>query len=396
MQLVRHIRLIVKGDKNLMNMNALLPVIACCVLVAAPASAQKPPEKVTLMTAEEALAAGLLDRPPPQMDIPLDELVSKEDFSERANEHLARVAEYARDLEKALGAPVQVAETVIPPGLEKVLDAVEAGDDDRLREVLSDMIGTEVPQLRPTAEQRRLHDATAVYKPREGQPPDEVLARMRPDRVEALADHRHLLDDPWKLIDALSTGDMSSRERSAMRVFLSKSRADPVPIEARMPPEMKEEIARALERGWHESHSPALGVGLLRQASQLELAASSLSAYDEHIPGTTASYSFNLPGDRRIEVVADTVFGGVLYAEKSESAGVHYDDPNLHILGHDGSLWITRHADGVWSTNVGAFDGSHKYKVTVEKKLEGEERDEFVRMATAMIEEDLSRFPDEE
>ena len=64
----------------------------------------------------------------------------------------------------------------------------------------------------------------------------------------------------------------------------------------------------------------------------MELARSSLSAYDEHIPGTAASYSFDLPGDARIEVVADTVFGGVLYAEKSEADYVYPDDPNLHLL----------------------------------------------------------------
>lgn len=95
--------------------------------------------------------------------------------------------------------------------------------------------------------------------------------------------------------------------------------------------------------------------------------------------------------DGRIEVVADTVFGGVLYAEKSEAAHVYPDNPNLHILGHDGSVTTSKYADGVWATTVVAFDGSHMYRITLEKKLEGEERDEFVRMATAMIEGDLSR-----
>ena len=52
----------------------------------------------------------------------------------------------------------------------------------------------------------------------------------------------------------------------------------------------------------------------------------------------------------------------------------------------------TKHADGVWTTSVTAFDGSHMYVVVLEKKLEGEERGEFVRMATAMIEDDLSKF----
>ena len=38
---------------------------------------------------------------------------------------------------------------------------------------------------------------------------------MRPDRVEALADYRHMLDDRWKLIDALNNDNMDSRTRSA-------------------------------------------------------------------------------------------------------------------------------------------------------------------------------------
>ena len=59
-------------------------------------------------------------------------------------------------------------------------------------------------------------------------------------------------------------------------------------------------------------------------------------------------------------------------------------------LGHDGSVTTHRHADGVWATTVVGFDGSHRYQVTVEAKLEGEERDEFVRAAIAMIEGDLS------
>ena len=366
-------------------MKNALPVIAACLLVTAPAAAQQ----VEVLTAEEAYAAGLLDEPIPEMVIPLDELVSKEDLLDRIAEHVERMAEHARDMEKA-GVTVQVAEPFITPGLEKVLEAGEAGDDDRLQEILSDIAGQEVTL--PTEEQRRQHDAGAVYTPLETRPPAEVLALMSPDRVEALADYRHILDDRWELIDALNNDNMDSRARSAVRVFLSKSYESPSreEMEAMMPPELKEQIRIAQERGWYEVPSPARGAHLLQEASRLDLPRSSLSAHDEHIPETAASYSFDLPGDARIEVVADTVFGGVLYAEKSEADHVYPDDPNLHILGHDGSVTTRRHADGVWATTVDAFDGSHRYRVTVEKKLEGEERDEFVRMAIAMIEEDLS------
>ena len=162
-------------------------------------------------------------------------------------------------------------------------------------------------------------------------------------------------------------------------------------------PELKEQIRLAHERGWDEVPYPAPGAALLKQASQLDLRPSPLSAsYAEHIPATAASYSFDLPYEDRTEVVADTVFGGVLYALKTEAAGVYFDYPNLHILGHDGAVTTTKYADGVWATRVTAFDGSHKYEVVLERKkqlLEGAEaRDKFVRMATAMIENDLSKF----
>ena len=363
-------------------MKKALPAIAACLLVAAPAAAQE----VKVLTAEEAYAAGILDEPIPELAIPLDELVSKEDLLERAAEYMAEHA----DVLAGLG-DVQIAAPTISPDVARLLEAVEAGDDDRLREVLSDIAGREVTL--PTAEQRRRHDGGAVYGPFERHATDDILARMRPERVEALADYRHLLDDDWGLIDALNSGDMDGPTRSAVREFLAKRR-DPEPveaIEAMRPPELKERIRQARERGWYEVDSPARGARLLREASRLELDRSSLSDYGEYIPGTAASYSFDLPGDgRRIEVVADTVFGGVLYAEKSEADHVYPDDPNLRILGHDGSVTTSRYADGVWATTVIAFDGSHMYRITVEKRLEGAARDEFVRMATAMIEEDLS------
>ena len=116
----------------------------------------------------------------------------------------------------------------------------------------------------------------------------------------------------------------------------------------------------------------------------------SAGAY-EAIPATAASYSLDLPGYERVDVVSDTKFGGVLYAETTQYDQVYLDDPNLRILGRDASVTTSRYADGVCATTVTAFDGWYMYEVTLEKKLEGEERDEFVRMAIEMIEGDLSR-----
>lgn len=367
-------------------MKKVLSAIAACLLVAAPAAGQDGQDRqegqdgqiLTTLTSREAYAAGLLDEPIPELVIPIDELVSREELLER----LERMTEDA-------GGSVHVAEPFITPDVARILEAIEAGDDDRLRDVLSDVAGAEVTL--PTDDHLRQHDEGAIYKPQERYPTDDILARMRPERVEALADYRHLLDEERKLIDALASGNLDSPTRSAVREFLAKM-YEPEPIESMMPPELKEHIRQAQERGWYEVASPARGPRLLREASQRELGRSSLSDYGEWIPETAASYSFDLPGDGRIEVVADTRFGGVLYAEKSEADGVYPDDPNLRILGHDGSVTTSRYADGVWATTVIAFDGSHQYRITVERRLVGEERAEFVRMATAMIEGDLSEM----
>lgn len=368
-------------------MKKLLSAIATCLLVAVPAPAQE----VKVMTAEEAYEAGLLEEPIPKLVIPLDDLGSKEEL-------LEKIAEHSAGLEKIpWPSGAKVVEPFIPPDVADILEAIEADDDDRLRQALSDMAGGVEVRL-PSDDDLRQHDEEAIYEPRERYPTDEILARMRPERVEALADYRHLLDDDWALIDALDK--MDSRTRAAAREFLGKSRPpEPIEaIEAMIPPELKEQIRLAQERGWYEVDSPARGQSLLREAARLDasdgaarLARSSLSDYDEYVPGTAASYSFDMPGGGRLEVVADTVFGGVLYAEKSEAGHVYPNDPNLHILGHDASVTTSKYADGVWATTVTAFDGSYRYRITLEKKLEGENRDKFVRMATAMIERDLSR-----
>ena len=108
------------------------------------------------MTAEEAYAVGLLDEPIPTLVIPLDELVSKEELQKR-------VAEHTRGIAAGIGGHVR--EPVVTPDLARVLEAVEAGDDGRLSEILSDIVGA--PVTLPTGEQRRMHDEGAIYKPLE-------------------------------------------------------------------------------------------------------------------------------------------------------------------------------------------------------------------------------------
>ncbi len=353
-------------------------IVVACLLPAA-ALAQKPEQREELpqqvvMTAEEAYELGLLDEPLPKLVIPLGEVESKEKLMERIGEHLDGIEH------------VNLLPLHIPPDAARVLEAIESGDDDQLRETLSDLAGAEVGL--PTADQRRQHDEAARYEPERYNTTEETLARMTPERVEALADHRHLLDEEWRLVEALAEGDMDGLARSAAQEFLVKKHKEDEPL---MPVELEDQILQAQERGWYEVDFPAPGRGLLRDAEHLEASKSSLSTYDEFIPGTADSYSIDLPGSARMDVVSDTKFGGVLYSEKTEAVNVRPHDPNLHILGHDATVTTSKFVDDVWATTVVAFDGSYMYRVTLEKKLEGEELDEFVRMATVMIEEDLSR-----
>ena len=345
--------------------------IVACLLPAA-ALAQEPEQRSgeIVMSAEEAFERGLLDEPLPKLVIPLDEVESKEEL-------LERIAEHMDDIEHVNVLPLQIG-----PESARVLEAI--GDDNLLREALSDLAGTEVTL--PTADHRRQHDEGARYE-LERRTIEQTLARMTPERVEALAAYRHLLDEEWRLVEALAEGDLDGLARSAAKEFLAKRHKKDEPL---MPPELIDQIRQAQKRGWYEVNFPAPGRGLLRDAEQLEAPRSSLSAYDEFIPGTADSYSLDLPGSARMDVVSDTKFGSVLYSEKTEAVSVRPHDPNLRILGHDASVTISKYADDVWATTVVAFDGSHMYRITLEKKLEGEELDEFVRMATSMIERDLS------
>lgn len=373
-----------------------LPVIvAACLLSAVLATTQAQEAKPDIISAVEKARAAGLDAPAiPVVNFSLDEM--RELGSMEAM--LERVVEHAK---AHVGDDVLLAAPLIPPDLERMMQAIESGDDGLLNEALSDIAG--VPVRLPTEEEQRLHDEGASYAPRRVRATtDEVLASMRPERAAALADYRHLLDDELELIASLDNikGGLA---RSAAREFLAKVFPEPGPreIEETFPPEMKEQIRhareRARERGWYDPPTPPRGQSLLREAERLGGVQSSLSAYPE-IPATAASYSFDMPPDsriRRLDVVSDTKFGGVLYAETSEIADIHFPDPNLHIMGHDGWVRTHKYPDGTWATALTAFDGWYKYEVVLEQKLEDEQRDEFVRMATAMIEGDLSRFPED-
>ena len=300
--------------------------------------------------------------------IPIDELGTEEELLEWLAEH------YGDDVE-----------TEITPELSRVLEAIEASDDDELREVLSDIAGEEV---RLPDEQVRFE---TPHKVRERFSTDEILARMRPEHVEALTDHRHLLDDERQLFFAID--DMEGLEHAAALEFIAKM-TKPEPFESMRPPELRENLRLSRERGWYDMPGPAMGSHLLREverlgqdgAARLRNESLEFDEHREHIAETSANYSFDYPGYERMEVFSETKFGGVLYVEKTQADYFKPHEANLFIAGHDGTVTIGKHADGGWVTNVSAFDGRHLYQVVIEKKLQGAERAEFVRMATELIE----------
>ena len=371
--------------------------MAAFLLAAVPAHAQEEPQEAyptDRMSAQEAHDASLIDdlSNVPELSIPLHELESKEDLIKTVREHFKRHTRH----------PIHVPDPHMSADVERVLEAIEAGDDDRLRETLSEIAGTEVRI--PTGEFTPHGDAV----PFDGQflsTPEEALERLSPEHVEALAGLRHLLDDRTALLRALD--DVSELEREAameymsIRLMLHGMRQRPNVY----PPEVRRNLEKAKVRGWYDaSDRQAPGSHLLtlaelqtrnRADNVVPLAPASLAAagFGEYIPETAASYSFTVPGqEERKEVIADTKFGGVLFVEKTKAGHVQPHDPNLHITGYDGSVRTVKYADA-WVTIVTAFDGRHMYQLALEKKLlEGNPaRDEFVRMAIAMIEDHLSK-----
>ena len=247
----------------------------------------------------------------------LTELGTQEALVERLSEH------FADD------------EILITPEVSRVFEAIEANDDDMLRDVLSDIAGEQVSLPSDPVPHEGVIEGTP-----DRFSSDEILARMRPQHVDALANHRHLLDDKWLLYRHLQ--NLEGVEHDAAMEFIAKMNK-PESIESMMPPELIEELRVAKVRGWRDFPGPAMGSHMLREVASLgsdgqaKLRRTSLEfgLLDENLPEQVESYSFDLPGYERMEVHSNTKFGGVLYVEKTLADHVYYDDPNLIIAGRD-------------------------------------------------------------
>ena len=105
-------------------------------------------------------------------------------------------------------------EILITPEVSRVFEVIEANDDDMLRDVLSDIAGEPVSLPSDPVPHGGVIEGTP-----ERFSTDEILARMRPEHVEALADHRHLLGDDGQCLRRTAplpcgAGDQAGRCRA--------------------------------------------------------------------------------------------------------------------------------------------------------------------------------------
>ena len=104
------------------------------------------------------------------------------------------------------------------------------------------------------------------------------------------------------------------------------------------------------------------------------------------IPAGTEAYIGPRGTEGMARVFADSDFGGPLAITEGPADKVIYPNPNLTVFGRDASVQLIKYRDGGWSTYVRAFDGQRSFRVGVAARLEGQQRDDFIRFARDVIE----------
>ena len=237
--------------------------------------------------------------------------------------------------------------------------------------------------------------------PYERLPTEDVLARLDPADRDLLATHRDLLDDHWSLMDAMPS--MDEDERAAASKFISRMRRSVTPGFS----EYDEAAERWKQQGYRDMPGTPRGSVLLSTVGQAERFAredagidppSTHAAFADFVSGSLPhvpdeyvmpdSRNHVLPAvDHAVRLYSRSKFdGALLMVEQTRADAFLPRDPSLTIAGHPGNVLWTLHGNGAWTTTVAGFDGRNVHHITVEAKLEGSERDEFVRFATGIIE----------
>ena len=249
-------------------------------------------------------------------------------------------------------------------------------------------------------------------------PTEQVLERISAESRAALADHRDLLDDHWALISALPS--LPEETKRAAHEFLGRMQEHAPPA---LPADMLREIERAKERGYFEKRGAPAATQLLAAIEQRELWASDMAArrtaqsasegdgysarreqpfyraLDDylathpHLPIVPAAHvetgarNYVVPGPQgSSQIYSRSAFGPRLHVQESNAANFIPHIPNLTIAGHDGTVTWEKHDTGAWTTTVSGFNGRKVFHVSVETKLDGHMRDQFVEMARSIIE----------
>ena len=108
---------------------------------------------------------------------------------------------------------------------------------------------------------------------------------------------------------------------------------------------------------------------------------------DTYFDGQTESYLIQeVDSAKSTRFYSSTAFGGAMTIEEMEvhNVGVHY--PNLQIAQRDAYIMQYLHSEDQWITKLMGFNGSKRFLVIVEAKLDGEEREEFIQFCRDFIE----------
>lgn len=300
------------------------------------------------------------------------------------------------------------------PGAEIILDdAVIAafrdhtGDPEGLRDSLESAVDGLPDDLRGRLRHGFLlpgehHVSDAGLLPYERRPTDEVLDDLDPLDRALLEPHRDVLDDPAALGDVMNT--MTDDERRAAVRFRGLSRKQQRPIVS----EYDEAEDQWRRQNFREFAGPPRGSAMLAELEQAERRLSSapnlrhearsvdidpegIASGLARVPTGHAapeSRNFVMTGpDHAVRLYSKSMFNdALLLVEQIDADAFHPRDPNLMIAGRPANVAIARHGDGSWTTTVAGFDGKRVHHVTVETRLDGDEREAFVRFATEVIE----------
>ena len=214
------------------------------------------------------------------------------------------------------------------------------------------------------------------------------------------------------IYDALP--DMTSEQRRSAFRLLTRLKPERDQSTFVLPPEVMEKMQKDREQGFSVKQGRPSATSLLREKIDLSLddTASSYSkdlfgrgiyhlnqgegrnllheltyVPSKYISTESENYLIHDPNSSKwTRFYTSTHFGGALIVEEAEvdDAGVYF--PNLQIAERDAVIMHHLHSDNQWITLLAAFNGFKQFHFTVEGKLNGQRRAEFIDFCTEIVE----------